>query len=109
MFAMALVVSLLTAFHLHPHDLSLMLPAMLLIIRSPQWPRGGAWRLMLMASMGIIYIPFLYPVLAQSKRLSLLGLVLAAFLIGTNGLLNRPIFPVQGHLNEEADAMAGGG
>lgn len=101
-FASAVIISLLTAPYMNPHDLSVLLLPVLLAIYSPRWPRGMRNGLLLKASMALIYIPFLYPVLVAWKRLDLLALVLAVFLVGIYGLLHESGSPAPDALDSEA-------
>ena len=78
-FAAALAVTLMTAFHLYPYDLSLLLLATLLTIGSPECSRRKPWRTLLYVSIGIFYLQPLYLLLGHWNRLYLFFLPLCGF------------------------------
>ncbi len=83
MFAAALVVSLVTSPHLYTHDLALMLLAILLVVGSPQWKEGSGWRVVLIASIAILYLPPVYLLLPLTIKLYVLALALISFAVTT--------------------------
>ena len=91
-FAATLAVTQLTAFHLYLYDLSLIVPAALLVFASPQWSQKSAWRTVLTASLGILYFPPVYFLLRNWDRRYLLVIPLAGFAVAAFGLLEkRPV------------------
>lgn len=78
MFAAALTVSLL-ATYANPHDLSLMLIAVLLALGSPQWASGSPWAWVLTAAICILYVPPVYILLLKHSKMALLFPVLLSF------------------------------
>jgi hypothetical protein len=83
MFAAAIVVSLVTGFHMFAHDLSPMLLAMLLVMAN--LPRQGnrGLRVTLQATLVLLWIPPLYFVLLAWHCVYLWVPVLIVFMIGT--------------------------
>ena len=60
-FAAAVVVAIVTGFYSLVHDLSLALPAMLLVMGSPQFQKKSVWALVLRISMALMYgVPTLF-------------------------------------------------
>jgi hypothetical protein len=82
-FAAGLTVSLLTSPHLYTHDLALMLLAILLVVGSPQWAEGSAWRLVLTVSIAVLYLPPVYLLLPVTIKLYVLALALMSFAVTT--------------------------
>ena len=89
MFALALTVSLMTGFYLFVNDLSPLLLAVLLVISSPQWRENSRWRLLVSASIIVLYIPLVYLLLVDWGKLYLLCVVLGAFVLGIFGILEK--------------------
>jgi hypothetical protein len=86
-FASALAVTLLTAFHLLEHDLSLLLLPILLAIGSPPWPYQSPWRTLVIAAVAVLYLPPAYLLLRAWNSLYLLALPLFAFALAAFMLL----------------------
>jgi hypothetical protein len=84
MFAAALVVTLLTSFHLFANDLGALLPAIFLALGAVPWSRPSRWHILLAISVGILYLPFVY--LLLSDKLFLLCPILVAFVVTLFGL-----------------------
>jgi hypothetical protein len=89
-FAVALVVSVLTGFHVHTYDLCLMLLAILLVIGSAQWSQKSAWRVTLNACILILYLPPVWLFAGHRDKLCLLGLPVMGFAAAAFGLLRQP-------------------
>lgn len=83
MFAASLVVSEVAAPYLYTHDMTPTLLAVLLVIGSSAWSRRGVCRLIVTASVVILYIP-VYPFLVPRGALFLLAPVLVAFALATS-------------------------
>lgn len=82
MFAASVVVSLLTAPYLYPHDLTPMLLAMTLVVASPEWKRRSKARSLLAAMIAVLYGSAFYlaPLLGR-EQLYLLTPVISLFAI----------------------------
>jgi hypothetical protein len=78
-FVAALVVALITGFHLYVYDLILLLPAILLAVGSWQWSRKTRRRTVLNTSIAPLYLPAVHLLLGHWNRLCLLWLPLFAF------------------------------
>jgi hypothetical protein len=83
MFAVAVVVALVTGFHMFTHDLSPLLLAMLLV--AAHFPRSDrpALHLTLGAALVVFWIPPLYFALVAWHCMYLWFLVLMVFMVGT--------------------------
>jgi hypothetical protein len=88
-FAAALAVTLVTGFHLHNYDLTLALPALLLVFASPQWAAKSRWRQMINLSILIFYFPPIYFLLSHWDLRYLLFIPLAGFTVAAFGLLEK--------------------
>jgi hypothetical protein len=91
-FAVALVITLLTGFHLLAHDLSPMLLAVLLAIGSSQWSEPSGWRLVLNASIVPLYLPPVFWLLFHWSRVCLLFPILVAFVLAAFCLARKQPF-----------------
>ena len=89
-FAVALVVTILTGFHVYSYDLCLMLLAVLLVIGSAQWSQKSAWRVALNASILTLYLPPVWLLVGYRGKLCLLGLPVMGFAAAAFGLLRQP-------------------
>jgi hypothetical protein len=90
MFAVSVVVALVTGFHMFTHDLSPLLLAMLLVATHFPGRNRPALRLTLGAVLVAFWIPPLYFALVAWHCMYLWFLVLVVFMIGTLQLTNRP-------------------
>ena len=86
-FASALAVTLITAFHLLEHDMSLLLLPILLAIGSPQWRHKSPWRTLVIAAVAVLYLPPAYLLLRAWNSLYLLALPIFAFALAAFMLL----------------------
>jgi hypothetical protein len=89
-FASALAVTLITAFHLLEHDVSLILLPILLAVGSPQWRPKSPWRTLLIAAVAVLYLPPAYLLLRAWNSLYLLAPPLFAFALAVFMLLRTP-------------------
>jgi len=89
MFAAALAITLMTSFHLYVYDLSLLVLVVLLVFASSQWSEPSNSRLVLNASIVILYLPPVYLLLRNWADPYLLWVVLVAFAFAVFGLLGR--------------------
>jgi hypothetical protein len=90
-FAAGITVSLMTGFYLFLNDLSPMLLAAFLVLGSPQWRVKSRWRLLFNSALVIMFVPLVYLLLIHWGRIYLLWIVLAAFVVGVFGMLNRSL------------------
>jgi hypothetical protein len=102
MFAAALAVSLLTSLHLYTYDLTLMLPAILLVVGSTQWAERAGWRVIWIACLTIMYFPLVHPLLTKWHMLYALAPVLATFALAT---LLVASLPAQSPRADKLDAV----
>jgi hypothetical protein len=90
MFAVSVVVALVTGFHMFTHDLSPLLLAMLLVAAHFPESNRPALRLTLGTALVLFWIPPLYLALVAWHCMYLWFLVLLVFMIGTLKLAERP-------------------
>jgi Glycosyltransferase family 87 len=90
MFAVSVVVALVTGFHMFTHDLSPLLLAMLLVAAHFPGSSRPALRLTLGTALVLFWIPPLYFALVAWHCMYLWFLVLAVFMVGTFKLVERP-------------------
>ncbi|HUI41539.1 MAG TPA: glycosyltransferase family 87 protein [Terriglobia bacterium] len=86
MFAAALVISLLVAPHMYVHNLTVMLLAVLLVLGFLQGSGRRAWRLVLMASVVVLYAAPAYVLLLRWDEFYLFFPVLLAFALAVLAL-----------------------
>lgn len=80
MFAAAVVVSLLTAPYLYPHDLTPLILAMTLVVASPGWKAKSSIRSLLLFVISVLYAsPFYLATLLGREELYLLAPLIAVF------------------------------
>ena len=91
MFAASIAGSLVTGFHMFTHDLSPLLLAMLLVMT--RIPRDGwlSMRVLLWATLVLLWTPAIYIALIASHRMFMLFPVLIIFLAATMQLASRSI------------------
>lgn len=98
MFAAALVVSLLTAPYLYPHDLTPLILAMTLIVASPGWKVRSRVRSLLLFVISVLYAsPFYLATLLGREQLYLLAPLIAVFAFAVLFLAGRAQEPVSLH------------
>jgi hypothetical protein len=90
MFAAAIVVSLVTGFHMFTYDLSPLMLAMLLVAGYFPGRRHTILRVVLGTTLGLFWIPPLYLALLARHRVYLWFPVLTVFMIGTFKLAEIP-------------------
>jgi len=90
MFAAAIVVSLVTGFHMFTYDLSPLMPAMLLVAGHFPGRSQALLRLILGTTLVMFWIPPLYLVLLARHCVYLWFPVLMAFMLGTLKLAESP-------------------
>lgn len=88
-FAIAMTVSVVTTSHLLFHDLSLLLLPLLVVIASPQWAQKTVWRSVLIASVGVLYIPPVWALLVNREWLYWLCPALLVFTLAMFALISR--------------------
>ena len=93
MFAAAVVVSLVTGFHMFTHDLSPLMLSMLLVLAHFPTRREGVLRIVLGATLVLFWIPLLYIALLAWHCVYLLFPVLMVFLWGVMRLVSDQTGP----------------
>lgn len=87
MFAAAIVVSLVTGFHMFTHDLSPLMLAILLV--AAHLPARGRWRWMLLLTIAVFFCPFVYFALMAWHLMWLMFPLLLVFVMGAADVSTR--------------------